>query len=191
MRRLASLSIGVAVGFAVAAVVQPFEPRNVAPAIHWQLGRRHPSSIAPLFSQPNNDKEDFKIRNAAFNPLNYQASTLQQDSLTSSRSFSLRKIQLQQIYKELLSVAENESKDGKTTSEKLQHILETNKAVFLEQLEEEDAVLDAESVILPGMDRAERFCTYLASLEERIQAAKRSPVEAVLRAIYKLVKDNE
>jgi hypothetical protein len=146
------------------------------------------------------------IRQNNFNPFDYQASStargVTDPTFSSSASFSqpisFRKMQMQQVFSELLDAAGSyktstiSSNIGDEDDEDvLQCILMENKDVVLEPLDTDDAFLDADSVIRQGMTRPERYQVYLASLQTRIDAAKSRQVKAVLEAIRDFVQQNE
>ncbi|GKY91258.1 hypothetical protein MPSEU_000098400 [Mayamaea pseudoterrestris] len=161
------------------------------------------SSRSLLMSVEDNDDDSVNwIRQNNFNPFDYQAaraggSTFLGTSTTSTRQpISYRKMQMQQVFSELLDAAgslkTNSNGDADNDEEDiLQTILQDNGEVVLAPLDTDDAYLDADSVIRPGMARTERYKVYLASLETRIGTAKSRQVKTVLEAIRNFVKRAE
>ena len=70
-------------------------------------------------------------------------------------------------------------------------VLESWKEFLLEPLEDDNAVLEADSIYKSGMTRAERYQTYRATMEERIQSARNSTVRNVLQKLSDFVLSNE
>lgn len=69
------------------------------------------------------------------------------------------------------------------SDEQMSELLDSYKEDLLEPLEDDDAVLDADSIYTPGMSRSERYATYRASMEERISKARNDRVRRVLQAM--------
>ena len=142
------------------------------------------------------------VRQNNFNPFDYQASSTTRGTSMSSftQPVSFRKMQMQQVFSELLDAAgsyrvdrhvNSKNDDDDDDEDILQSILLENKSVVLQPLEEDEVVLDADSVIRPGMTRSQRYKVYVESLETRIQAAKSRQVKAVLEAIRDFVERHE
>lgn len=70
-------------------------------------------------------------------------------------------------------------------------ILEASKDLLLDPLEDDDAVLEVDSVYKPGMTRAERYRTYRTTMQERIQTARNSTVRTVLQRLSEFVTSHE
>ena len=142
--------------------------------------RGFPSVVA---SSNNDDYSTKDWQN--FNP--FDPSSTRPSSLSSPSSsynrISLRKTQMQDLMSSLLDVAGDQDA---TTG-----VLESWKEFLLEPLEDDNAVLEADSIYKSGMTRAERYQTYRATMEERIQSARNSTVRNVLQKLSDFVLSNE
>jgi hypothetical protein len=179
--------IAAAVLLCSSMATDAFPLRLPAPTSNQRHQQQH--CLYQSFNDDNNSNSnnDWKPE-TNFNPFNYQGSSTQSTSGSSStRPISLRKAQLQKVYNQLLDAAAS-----KTNNEDYyETILLDNQDVFLEPLEDVDAVLDPDSVIQPNMNRSERYKVYLESLRERMEVAKIPKVKTVLKAIYDFVQKNE
>ena len=70
-------------------------------------------------------------------------------------------------------------------------ILKSNEALLMEPLEEDDAVLDTDSIYKPGMTRTDRYQIYRKTMEERVATARNSSVRVVLRNLTDFVLSHE
>ena len=91
-----------------------------------------------------------------------------------------------ELLAELLETAQ-EKKDHAQISQQLQETLEKYQAFLLEPLEDDDAVLDADSIFTSNMSRAQRYQTYQKNMEERIQKARTPQAQKVLTAMNDFV----
>jgi hypothetical protein len=81
---------------------------------------------------------------------------------------------MQDITKQLLDAVTEES------SSSVRRVLDANKDFLLELLEDQDAVLDSDSIYTPNMTRKERYETYKASMDRRIGTSRNKEACAVL-----------
>jgi len=122
---------------------------------------------------------------SGFNPLNYQASSAgaftpsSSAQGSSSTRISLRKTTMTELLAELLETVQ-EKKDDAQISQQLQEILEKYQEFLLEPLDDDDAVLDEDSIFSSAMSRAQRYQTYQKNMEERIRKARNPQVQKVL-----------
>ena len=87
---------------------------------------------------------------------------------------------MQQVVNELLNVVDQ-------PPEFTRAILEQNTEFLLEPLEDNQAVLDPDSIYTSGMTRNERYDTYEKSMQERLDSAKKPSVKKVLTALKDFV----
>ena len=73
----------------------------------------------------------------------------------------------------------------------MQELLNDASDLLLEPLEDDDAVLETDSIYTPGMTRKERYETYKATMDERIQTARNSTVRVVLQKLTDFVLSHE
>ena len=71
--------------------------------------------------------------------------------------------------------------------EKLQELMENAKDFMLEPLENDNAVLDLDSIYEAGMSRAQRYARYRETAEERISKASRSSLKKLLQSMMDYV----
>lgn len=135
----------------------------------------------------NNEDGDSTINWDGFNPLDPSSATRSlggaSTSTTSSTRISLRSTQMQGLMNELLNEVDDEQAS--------RAILEASKDLLLDPLEDDDAVLEVDSVYKPGMTRAERYRTYRTTMQERIQTARNSTVRTVLQRLSEFVTSHE
>ncbi len=77
--------------------------------------------------------------------------------------------------------------DSSNQPEVMKTILQQNKDFLLEPLEDDQAVLEPDSIYRAGMDKNERYQTYEASMKERIEKARNSATKTVLTALMDYV----
>jgi hypothetical protein len=77
--------------------------------------------------------------------------------------------------------------DSSNQPEAMQTILQQNKDFLLEPLEDDQAVLEPDSIYRADMDRNERYQTYETSMKERIETARNSATRTVLTALMDYV----
>ena len=90
---------------------------------------------------------------------------------------------MQELMGNLLNVANN---DGA-----MNDLLEDARELLLEPLEDDDAVLEKDSIYKPGMSREVRYETYKSTMQERIQTARNSTVRVVLQKLSDFVLSHE
>jgi hypothetical protein len=132
-----------------------------------------------LFSRENEDTQDNSLPQN-FNPLNYKTNRSNSATSYSGTIISLRKTTMTELINELMNT-DGESKEA------MQPVLKQYQDFLLEPLEDTDAVLDPDSIYTPSMSRAERYRTYRASMEERVQSARNPAVKNVLEAMKEFV----
>jgi len=103
---------------------------------------------------------------------------------TSRSVISLRKVRMSEISQDLLRVVASDS-------ERMDRILKDNAEFLLEPLEDDDAVLDPDSIYSTDMDRSGRYEAYRTSMEERIKNARNRDVRKVLTALRDFVLSHE
>ena len=86
---------------------------------------------------------------------------------------------MQELTNELLNCVDNPSE--------MQEILKESQDFLLEPLEDDDAVLDPDSIYTTDMSRGERYKAYRASMEERVRSAKNPTVRTVLETMKDFV----
>jgi hypothetical protein len=116
-----------------------------------------------------------------FNP--FDPATQKTTVSSSVNRISLRKNRMQELMSNLLSVA------GDDTS--LQVLLESSKDLLLEPLEDDDAVLETDSIYTSSMTRKERYQVYRTTMMDRIAKAKNTNVRVVLQAMSNFVLSHE
>jgi hypothetical protein len=133
----------------------------------------------------NNEDGDNAINWDGFNPLDPSSRSFggASTSTTSSTRISLRSTQMQGLMNDLLNEVDDEQASHA--------ILEASKDLLLDPLEDDDAVLEVDSVYKPGMTRAERYRTYRTTMQERIQTARNSTVRIVLQRLSEFVTSHE
>lgn len=120
---------------------------------------------------------------ANFNPFDYKASRSVSSIGYSGTQISLRKSTMDQLVNELLNVVGNEQQ----TTE----VLENYKDFLLEPLEDDDAVLDPDSIYDSTMDRTARYVAYRESMEARLSSARNPSVKRVLDSMKQFVLSHE
>ena len=100
-----------------------------------------------------------------------------------ANQISLRKTQMQELMGNLLNVVG----DAQATTA----LLEESRDLLLEPLEDDEAVLETDSIYKPNMTREERYQTYRQTMQERIQSARNSNVRSVLQSLSDFVLTNE
>jgi len=86
---------------------------------------------------------------------------------------------MQELTNELLNCANDSSQ--------MQEILNSYQDFLLEPLDDDDAVLDPDSIYTADMSRAERYQAYRGSMEERVRSARNPTVRTVLEAMKDFV----
>lgn len=127
------------------------------------------------------DKKDKDNELENFNPLNYSRTSSGSKVSVSSTYASER--QVISLRKTTMSELVNELVNTNGTSEAMNPILQNFKDFLLEPLEDDEAVLDPDSIYKPNMSRQERYQAYNNSMEERIKKARSPQGKQVLMAM--------
>jgi len=131
------------------------------------------------------DKKDKDNELENFNPLNYSRTSSGSKVSVSSTYASER--QVISLRKTTMSELVNELVNTNGTSEAMNPILQNFKDFLLEPLEDDEAVLDPDSIYKPNMSRQERYQAYNNSMEERIKKARSPQGKQVLMAMQEFV----
>lgn len=174
---------------------QPVTKRKINFSHHLHQSKRSILVLYAAESSFNDDDDDQKqqtrqkkedeVANSCtdfqnFNPLtsnrlnNNFPSSSSKKGAAAATTISLRQLQMKEITSNLLALAGGDSKD------QIKKLLEENREFLLEPLEESSAVLEADSIYKPNMDRSERYNVYRQSMEERIEKANIASVRQVL-----------
>jgi hypothetical protein len=135
--------------------------------------------VSKLHSNWSSNNENKNSAPSAFNPFDYRNTSEKASTNYSRNQFSLRKARMQEIVSQLL--------DSSNQPEVMKTILQQNKDFLLEPLEDDQAVLEPDSIYRAGMDKNERYQTYEASMKERIEKARNSATKTVLTALMDYV----
>eukprot|EP00977_Amphora_coffeiformis_P001394 scaffold287_cov173-Amphora_coffeaeformis.AAC.8 len=141
------------------------------PSCHLFLSQENDMS-----SSSSTNKEDWQ----GFNPFDPSST---KPSFTSNNKISLRKTQMQTLMSELLNVVDE--------PDAMAVILSSNKDLLIEPLEDDEAVLEIDSIYKPGMTRSERYQVYRTTMEERIATARNPSVRVVLQNLADFVLSHE
>ena len=120
---------------------------------------------------------------ANFNPFDYTASTSASGKPYSGNRISLRKTTMQQMVNDLMDVVGSD--------EETETILQKYKDFLLEPLDDDEAVLDPDSIYNSTMDRTARYQAYAKSMESRIKSARNSSARSVLESMRDFVLKHE
>lgn len=154
------------------------------------------AQIAALGASNQNSGDDGSLPKN-FNPFSNQQGTSQSTPSPSRRDgvgdvksvISLRRMRMKEITQQLLDVAEMPGRGS--DDEMMLRVLQDNVDFLLEPLEDEDAVLEPDSVIQGDMKRAERYRAYRESMQERISKARNPSAKTVLTALRDFVVSHE
>ena len=102
----------------------------------------------------------------------------------SGTQISIRKTTMQRLTSELLNCG---TADTPENQQRRQDVLAEYQDFLLEPLEDDDAVLDPDSIYTPGMTRAQRYEAYKASMDERVGSARNPQARIVLSAMRDFV----
>lgn len=102
---------------------------------------------------------------------------------TPGGQISPRQMKMKEITVDLLNCISNPDSVGK--------LLESNEEFLLEQLNNDGAILDPDSVYHPSMTRSERFARYREVMDERLGSAKAPAAKNVLSALRDFVLSRE
>ena len=114
-----------------------------------------------------------------FNPFQYQGS----GTRSTGTQISLRKTGMQELTAELLRVQHDEGA--------MKQVLQAHKNFLLEPLEEEDAVLDLDSIYSSEMTREQRYQAYREAMQERLSRARDGKALKVLTTMMDFVLSHE
>ena len=99
-----------------------------------------------------------------------------------SNVFSMRKIQMEEILTQLLNCPKDDDND-----EKIRSILEEHQEFLLEPLDQDDAVLEPDSIYTADMDRSQRYNAYREQMQQRIQKARRPEARRILESMMSFI----
>ena len=102
--------------------------------------------------------------------------------VTRPNVFSMRKIQMEEILTQLLNCPKDDDND-----EKIRSILEEHQEFLLEPLDQDDAVLEPDSIYTADMDRSQRYNAYREQMQQRIQKARRPEARRILESIMSFI----
>lgn len=143
---------------------------------------------SPLFQPEKNDDEEFE----GFNPFTPGA------KIRSKSGFGVGSTSAKQTPGGLISPRQMKMKEltanlfiSISDSTAVQQILESNKEFLLEPFNNDEAILDAESVYDLDMTRDERFVRYGEVMEDRISGAKAPAAKKVLTIMRDFVLSAE
>jgi hypothetical protein len=169
-------------------------PRPIQGGDHVREAQTRYRDTYQLYLNPDNkepDENPVDLKN--FNPFQQQKqrsrSSARRSSYTSASSsspniISLRQTQMQQLMSEMLE-AVNKGDDG------MKQVLETHKEFLLEPLEDDEAVLDVDSIYTPQMTRQERYQAYKKEMQKRIERASDPNAKSVLQNMLEFVLSHE
>ena len=132
-----------------------------------------------LFPQSSSSSED----DTPFNPFDYKARGSTSMGYSGTQ-ISIRKTTMQRLTSELLNCG---TADTPENQQRRQDVLAEYQDFLLEPLEDDDAVLDPDSIYTPGMTRAQRYEAYKASMDERVGSARNPQARIVLSAMRDFV----
>ena len=172
---------------------------SLAAAFTTQVPQQRSSSFlqsSPLF-QPENNDDDTSNEFQGFNPFTPGAKIptkggfgvlsdnerKQPPPTTPGGQISPRQMKMKEITTELLMCIS----DDDSVSE----LLLSHEEFLLEQLNNEDAVLEADSVLSPDMTRSQRFQRYGEVMQERINGARAPAAKKALGALKDFVMSRE
>lgn len=118
-----------------------------------------------------------------FRPANEQRTPIL--SQVTTHRISLRQSEMQRIVNELLNAIAVQ--EQMSASNMVKSILEENAEFLLEPLEDDQAVLEPDSICTSSMSREERYQAYEISMEERISKARKPATKDVLTALRDFV----
>ena len=133
---------------------------------------RRPSTLSSF--SPGGGEES-KVDFSSFNPFDYKKETDNSGMNFSANQISLRKTRMQEIVNELLNVVGD--------SDRTRSILEENTDFLLDPLDDDQAVLDPDSIYTSTMSRDERYQAYEISMTERLATARNSSVKMGLSSL--------
>lgn len=124
--------------------------------------------LSPGSSEPENEWE-------GFNPL--------ANSGGAKAMIRMRQSAMQELTQDMLVNIKDD--------DKLQELLETAKTFLLEPLDNDDSLLDQDSIYEPGMTREERYERYRDTMKGRIAKAKRGHLKKLLQTMNDFVLKHE
>jgi hypothetical protein len=105
-----------------------------------------------------------------FNPFERKETSTRIPSILSSNKISVRQMRMKELMSTLLT----------SEPEKYDAILLNHEELIMEPLNDDDAVLDEDSIYEPGMTREERFDRYNNAMSTREAAAVNASVKQIL-----------
>ena len=157
------------------AAFAPSRPHNT---------RQSTTAVKSLLDDINAAAKDNNNEFSGFNPFDYKTNSGGGRSAAmysdgASNIVSLRKTAMSGMLDELLATDASE--------EQMLPILEAYKPFLLEPLDDDNAVLEPDSIYRPGMKREERYQAYRTSMEQRVSKARNGNVQKVLTAMMNYV----
>lgn len=112
-----------------------------------------------------------------FNPFERKETSTRIPSILSSNKISVRQMRMKELMSTLLT----------SEPEKYDAILLNHEELIMEPLNDDDAVLDEDSIYEPGMTREERFDRYDSAMSAREAAAVNASVKQILSKMRSFV----
>lgn len=134
--------------------------------------------VVPTYGTSNKFEPDAPFQ--GFNPFEQRSSF---GGSSVSGKYSLRQVTLKQIMSELISACNSEKE--------MRDILNRNEKFLMEQFDELDSFLEADSIFTSTMDRYQRFDQYKVVMGERIANAKSESVKKTLLCMTKFVLEHD
>lgn len=122
------------------------------------------------------DQEDFSSWDG-FNPFERKETSTRIPSILSSNKISVRQMRMKELMSTLLT----------SEPEKYDAILLNHEELIMEPLNDDDAVLDEDSIYEPGMTREERFERYDSAMFTREASAVNASVKQILSKMRSFV----
>jgi hypothetical protein len=150
-----------------------------------------PSSTMVLWSilDPNNNNDTGEEDSwEGFNPFEKKKTKTPLNPLIgSNNNISLRQLRMKELMNKLLQNVSLE--DDNDNANILGSILDQNRELLLEPLNEDEAVMDEDSIYEPGMSREERFDRYDQVMEQRIEKSMNKSVTRILSVMRDYVSE--
>lgn len=122
-------------------------------------------------------------RDDSFNGLNPFEKRSSFGGGSTSGTYSLRQVRLKQLMSDLMSVSHSE--------DEMKGVLQQNEKFLMEQFDDLDSFLEADSIFNSTMNRSQRFDQYKVVMGERIAKAKTDSVKKILQCMTKFVLDHD
>mmetsp|Transcript_21834 Transcript_21834/g.33336 ORF Transcript_21834/g.33336 Transcript_21834/m.33336 type:complete len:202 (+) Transcript_21834:104-709(+) len=149
---------------------------SVGTRFQQRFSKNFPSADPLLKGGELDEFDDIDL--TGFNPFDKQAGFPKSSLLR--KQGSIRQVLMSQIMSELLEASGD--------VERMELILLKNKDFLLEILENDNAAMDLDSVIKPGMARSQRYEVYMESMTDRIDRARDPTVKKVLTTMMQFVQ---